>query len=660
MDRQNASLKDDCDPPTLGQSRLWWGVFLGLCGWQAWLVLTLFASPIAFANPGESRIKQAATIAGAAWERVLNDEPIVSGQHPLHLYFGYLGAQSIRQRGTPCCYDPAFQAGYPKTPVFDAGSRPAELFLYLAGSAYCPRAYKVGLVICCALVPAFLMIAARASGLARGTSCVAVAMGLMVGWGTAGRASVEAGDLDLMLGGIAGVCFVCLLLACHRAPHAGNWTALLLVGCVGWFAHPCLWLLLVPSILVYYVSVGTKHRLGWHLALLTTLTTPLLVNSFWLLDWVRYWWIRLPPQLGTISLKHRTIQSVWACPLWGDFGDRSMGIVLLVLALTGIVYLNQTRQRVGARVLGLCTGALFALTLTGLAWEPLGRLGAVQLLTPALWFAILPAMHMIGAALRQVERRAGSRRRAIASFAGLATIGIVCMPSSLGPWLSRWERLTPFTLGLSAGRREIVELLRTRTSPNARILWEDVPSEVSNPRWSALLPVLTDRAYIGGLAADDCIEHAHFGLVEESLLGRHISTWTDTELADYCRRYNVGWVVAWSPAVVQRLREWQGDRTEIPLQDDIPGVLFNVGNSSLVLRGKAQVICVDRKRIALADVVPDAGIVVLSLHYETGLRASPSRIQLERERDPFDPIDMLRLRVPAPTPLITIEWEVPR
>jgi len=54
--------------------------------------------------------------------------------------------------GRFCCYDPAFQAGYPKTPIFDNGSRPAELFLTIAGGGYRPRAYKIGLALTCVLV----------------------------------------------------------------------------------------------------------------------------------------------------------------------------------------------------------------------------------------------------------------------------------------------------------------------------------------------------------------------------------------------------------------------------------------------------------------------------------------------------------------------------
>src|SRR5262245_30780778 len=51
---------------------------------------------------------------------LLGDRPVVSGRHALHLYHGQLGARSWLDRRTTCCYDPAFYAGYPKTPIFDA------------------------------------------------------------------------------------------------------------------------------------------------------------------------------------------------------------------------------------------------------------------------------------------------------------------------------------------------------------------------------------------------------------------------------------------------------------------------------------------------------------------------------------------------------------
>src|SRR6516165_8703456 len=140
MDRQFLAKADGSAPPTSPESPIWYLVGLVLIIWQGWMTLTLFGPD----HP---------------WDRLLDDQPIISGRHPLHLYHGTLGARSLLERGTLCCYDPGFQAGYPKTPVFDSGSRPAELFLLLAGGNYRPAAYKIGVAILCLLAPLIVALA---------------------------------------------------------------------------------------------------------------------------------------------------------------------------------------------------------------------------------------------------------------------------------------------------------------------------------------------------------------------------------------------------------------------------------------------------------------------------------------------------------------------
>ena len=87
--------------------------------------------------------------------------PVVAGRHPLHFYHGLLGAETLRQRIGTSCYDPNFQAGYPKTPVFDGGCRPVEVLLYFAGTDAGPAAYKRGLYWACVLVPLVFVLAGR-------------------------------------------------------------------------------------------------------------------------------------------------------------------------------------------------------------------------------------------------------------------------------------------------------------------------------------------------------------------------------------------------------------------------------------------------------------------------------------------------------------------
>src|SRR5262245_48246530 len=87
--------------PTPGQG-VWWLAWLLLLAGQAWLTLNLFGRDLSAAS-------------------LLDERPVLSGRHPLHLYHGHLGSQALFDHGRLSCYDPAFQAGYPKTPIFDSG-----------------------------------------------------------------------------------------------------------------------------------------------------------------------------------------------------------------------------------------------------------------------------------------------------------------------------------------------------------------------------------------------------------------------------------------------------------------------------------------------------------------------------------------------------------
>jgi hypothetical protein len=168
------------------------------------------------------------------------------------------------------------------------------------------------------------------------------------------------------------------------------------------------------------------------------------------------------------------------------------------------------------------------------------------------------------------------------------------------------------------------------TRPSARILWEDHSGTQPGPRWVTLLPLLTGRAFLGGLDGDAAIDHAYAALGDQSLAGRHIRNWTDAQLAEFCRRYNIGWVVCWSDAVQSRFDAWNQAERLARVTDQGPGWIYAIRRAhSYALRGRAEMVHADRRHITLANVVPEDGKIVLSLHYLAGLRASPSRVRIE-------------------------------
>jgi hypothetical protein len=225
---------------------------------------------------------------------------------------------------------------------------------------------------------------------------------------------------------------------------------------------------------------------------------------------------------------------------------------------------------------------------------------------------------------------------------------------------ARARGTVPFALGLGPERQATVATLVRLTTAEARILWEDRSGPQRGGRWTALLPLLTDRAYLGGLDPDAGIEHAHAGFREQLLAGRPLSEWSDTDLEGFCERYNIGWVVCWSPSSIARFRAWKLAEPVAAVHDEGIGCLFTLQRrrSFALEASKVAWLRADCQRIALGDVVPNQnGEVVLSLHYQAGLQVSPSRVVIERKVDPNDPIPFVRLRVPGPVARVTLTWE---
>jgi hypothetical protein len=617
---------------------LWLPVMLGLVIGQGWLTLGLF-------DPGHS------------FAAVFDDRPILSGRHPLHLYHGYLGARSLLSRGSLSCYDPTFFAGYPKTPVFDAGSRPAEIALALAGGAYRPAVYKIGLGLLCTLAPWLIMVGARGAGLSRAATCLAGGLSILIWWGKPCRDALEAGDLDILLAGAVAVAHAGQLLRYHRDPGLRGLFGAATTGFLAWLAHPLIPALLLVPFLIYYVSVGARHPLGWHLALLLSLSTAIAANTFWLLDWIEYWWIRVPLHSEGPLLAHRTFQTIWDAPLWGAPVDRALACFLAGAALMGIIRANQTCCRATARLFGLASFGFLLLAICGISEEGIGRFGAALLVVPGLLFATVPAAFGVAGVFALIRRWTGIGGATVA-LAGCVTAIVLLLPGYVDVWRGRFRTQEPLPVGLDADQQGICRSLRENTTTNARILWEDRSGSRQGSRWTALLPLLAERFFIGGLDPDAGIEHTSPALTDKGLAGRPLESWSDVELRDYCDRYNVGWIVCWSEEARRRFGSWKETSAVAEFRDGGAGMLLQVRRpANYALTGSAALLSAETGGIVLADVTPRDGKVVLSLHYQTGLTAAPARVIVEPEIDPLDPIPFVRLRLDEPAARVTLTWE---
>jgi hypothetical protein len=633
---------DDTPPDGFRQRPLWLVGVAGVVFAQAGLALALFGPGLSFAN-------------------LLDDRPVLSGRHPLHLYHGSLGAAAFRARGGTTAYDPNFQAGYAKTPVFDGGCRPAELVLALAGGHYSPSAYKVGLFACLLLVPLAFVTAARGAGLPAGAAVLAGAGGVVLSATAPARRLVAEGEVDFLLAGLAVIVFVCWLARYARDFGIDSWLVLAVVAAAGWYAHPVVWLGLTPVVVAFYVVVAPRQELAWHIGLAGVAAAGIAPNAWWLSDWGRYWWLRQPAEGEPLPVP--TWGAVLGSP--GDYidllGSIPWGVPVAVLAGAGLVLLARAGQRGAAGLLASTAAVAVGFARVMAVW-PQGPADAPDRLIPlAAGFLTIPAAFAVWAVLAQT-RLAGPL--VLATVLAVLLLGWADGPTRPLAAIARVDA-HPLVVGLNTEQEALVEAVKRHTTPEARVLWDDTPDHHPGWNWTALLPVLTGRAYLGGLDPGSGTDYGFCCLHTGVMARRPLPNWSDDDLAQFCRWYNVGWVVCRSPASIERWGSYPDAKPVAQLTEaGRKVVLYEVVRPrSFVLSGTATWESATPTRISLTNVVPDRdGYVVLSLHHADGLRVYPSYIDRGlpgREMDPYDPVHHIKLRVLGPVPRLTLVWESP-
>ncbi len=605
---------------------------LGIQGWQA---LALFGD-----NP---------------LPRLLDNEPVVSGRHAVHLYHARVAATNWRAVGSPCCYDTALSAGYPRTAVVDGGARPFELFL-LAPGIDSAAAYKVGLAATWWLLPCGYWLAARAVGLRSVTAATSAGLIVLLGGSAAGQKLLHEGELSAALLAMFAVLHLALLSRWHRVPCLFGWLGMLVTAAFGWFLQPVAWSGFALLTACCWAGMCRKHSPLWSAALALLQAAALAAIFPWLREWLRFWWIALPFAAGADSAP----RDGWlpgALSLLSS-NDRTACCLLIVGGCLGGCIRKVRHDRRPGLYLLTCGLLLLGAAAIALIWEPLALLGARHWATVGLAFLIVPAAIALTACGEWLVRGRGRPLLpyAIAGVLFCSVSAWLVRPSAVAE-LPHWGA-RPLQFGLSNDVKAFAGFLRDVSRPTARILWEVPESAVAAPSL-ILLPDLVGRDFLLPPDRDADVEYCFAHLANGYLAGRAIADWSDVDLEAFCRKYNVGWVVADANATAARFRGWP-IAYEIAPPTGSRWKLFELKRPhSYILKGVARTYEADRQRVTLADVVPEEGEVVLSLHSAAGMRARPAIVRVEREPDPFDPVPMIRLRLPGPVARLTLTWELP-
>lgn len=626
-----------------------------------------------------------------------DDQPVLLVDHALHLYHGAIGSRSLLDHGTPWGYDPCFMAGYPQTPIWDSSSNPSIVFQALAGGGYHPGAYNRGLLACSIFALACIPAGAIAAGLTVPEALAATVVAWLYFHGGWPEMLWRSGLFAFTTASGLLVLLIGLLCRFDRKPNGASWAALTATGALLWLAHVMGPILALGAVLGTGAAGLRRHGWRWWLSLPASAAVVVAVNLAWLGPYWRFRSIRsargffMAPQSGWFLVRDYLAPQL----------DARLGLAILVLGVAGLGAWLRRGHTARAATFGGAALVCLALAAFGGGWSVTRVLEPFRFKVPAHLVLAVPAGWLLAAIASLLARRAGGGwgGMTMATLAGVAVLAAIAgAQPSLAMALARQLVVTrPMVAGLRPEMRSLVRWLEAETDSSARILFEDQlrllePTDAESTHWTPLLPVLLGeprRTFIGGLYQTAFIAHhqlASFG--DFHLGGRPIEEWFPGRIGPYCERFNIGWVACWSPLSRFCFDRWpQASRVATLPRYHTPGrpvapnrhewetiaaregpavaeqycreadrqyAIYRVERApSWFLSGSGRLVAADWNRVELADVRPENGGAVLSLHWLDTWRADPP-LRLEPYPLPGDPAPLTRIVTDRPVPRLVL------
>ena len=299
-----------------------------------------------------------------------------------------------------------------------------------------------------------------------------------------------------------------------------------------------------------------------------------------------------------------------------SLSEKGFRLMLLLLGSWGTWKLVRSDNRTAGVMLASAWIVLFLLAYFGSliplvkSWQPL------RFKVPLDLFLALAASYILADGL--ARRSLTSRSYVLPS---IVACGLLAFLFNLFATETRAKML--LRTGLRPELTAIVEWIEKETPAEARVLFEESGDETGfvydGTYLSSFIPHRTARQLIGGPINLYNDRHHFAEFHSGKLLKKDVQTLSDDEIRNYFRLYNIGAVVAFHPASVQRIQAVPG---LVTLDRQIGPVHLMKVNQPLTwfLQGDGK-IKASLNRLDLSELKGKE--IVLKYHWTKGLSASP-------------------------------------
>ena len=564
-----------------------------------------------------------------------NLDPIIEQDWGLHFHHLKSLEAFWQQDKSSWGYNPLFMAGYPSNTIQDLSIKLFE-FVALALSliAFTPiQWFKISAFIAMAAVPWLMYFSIRNlfahAPIRDAAAVVAALLGTIYWWNSLPREMFFYGMIGYSTAAYTSVLGVSVFyrLAQQQTPWGAVHIGWMLFAIIILPLHVQSVIIFLPCILVLLIArpkLVHRHLVLWTLG---AATISLALNLTWIIpafthraDDVSQTMVeQLPLFLSTDPL---TLVKDYLAPknYWSfrqSFWEKGFRLMLLILGTTATVKMLRRGDRNLGILLFAALISLFLITYFSFLIPPLQAWQPMRFKVP---FDLFLA---IGAAYGLAEWLKGSAASRFNSY----TIPSLLFASSATFLINLVGTESQGQLRLrTVIRPEIAEIarwVRQNTPEEARVLFEESGDETGflydGMYLSSFIPHWGGRELIGG-PINLYNDRHHFAEFHSGrLLGRDIQAFTDEEIKNYFRLYNIGAVVAFHPASLKRLASVPG---LVTLDKRIgPVHLLRVNQRpDWFVQGQGRVIA----KLNRLEVSTDgANEVVLKYHWLDGLVSSP-------------------------------------
>lgn len=560
-------------------------------------------------------------------------------------------------------YSPFFMAGYPKSTVFDADAKSAEIIALVFSSINSAVVYKFYILFNFLLSPLIYLWASKNLNLQGNKLLIAFAMGTAYWWNSPALRFNLAGQFAFIFVSYIGLLIFSLF---YRFLKEEKTVFMLLAMIIGTFALSVHILapinIAVPCLLLYAVF-SRRMRLKSHIYVISSLALILFFNSPWIIPFIKYYSLN---NLSEIEWFFGSKNPFFFVDSYFPGGSifRYLRLAILICAIGGFIKWKAKRNDLliplggGSIVLFIFAyfGAYFTFEFLQNPWRYEFILNL---------FLFIPASDFLSEIFEK-QGRISFQKRIIAIVACIFLL-ITIFPKNLAKAAKMlsipsgndkimvYDRLNKTTKGhdyfsheaiptshLPAPASELIDWIKKNTSKSGRILLEDSCWQSGHAYWGthlpALFPLYTDREFIGGPLPQFFMKHHFAEFHDATIFEKPIKELSSEKLRRYFDLYNVKWIICF----ISNSREYFDSHPEIvTLLTKIDKFYIYVvnRNPNFFLKGNGE-ISSDYNHLYLKNVSP--GNITIKYHWHDTLKTKPER-KIEKVTIMDDPIGFIEI-----------------